>query len=231
MLQAEHAGADHRPPGEVAEHDEHRHEQDERAQRCAAPATRTAAARRDVGARPPAGPRSLPRRQLPCDERRHLGLGLGEEGRDVGALVGQHGLHDGVEDGVHLLRLGRRLGHDRLLEDVVLEHRHLVERDVDVVGDPGVGLGELLGVEDRQRRRPDRGVRGGQRLGVGDGLRLVGQLLHVEEVDPLHAGLLLGVGRVGPDGGDGTAAEHAGVGAVEREDRQAVGGRDRPRSR
>ena len=54
---------------------------------------------------------------------------------------------------------------------------------------------------------------------------LVGQLLHVEEVDPLDAGLLLGIGGVGADGGHRAAGEHAGVVAREGQDRQPVRGR------
>ena len=145
---------------------------------------------------------SQPARPARRTRRVDVGVGLGEQGGDVGVLLGEHGLHDRVEDRVHLLGVRRRLGDQRLVEDVVLERSHLLQRHVDEVGHPGVGLGELLGAEDRQRRRADRGVVGGQRLGVGDGGFLVGQLAHVEEVDPLHRGVALGIGGVGPHGGD-----------------------------
>ena len=88
----------------------------------------------DAGARTiEYGAQPLSRMAWTCGVRRV------EQRVDVGVLVGEDGLHDGVEGRVEVLGVGGRLGDDRLVEDLRGERRHLGGRDVDVVLDPRPG--------------------------------------------------------------------------------------------
>ena len=51
-----------------------------------------------------------------------------EQRVDVRVLVGEHRLHDGVERGVQVLGVGRRLSDERLVEDLRRERGHLGRR-------------------------------------------------------------------------------------------------------
>ena len=64
-----------------------------------------------------AGP-VVTRRSAGVEDGLDLGVGRVEQRVDVGVLVGQDGLDDGVEGRVELLGVDGRLGHDRLVEDL-----------------------------------------------------------------------------------------------------------------
>src|ERR1700693_2251066 len=96
---------------------------------------------------------------------------------DVGVLVGEDRLNDGVERVIHALRRGTRLGDERLLEDARRERVHLAQRQVDERLDPRVRKVVLLQVEEWQSRHADGLLVGGERLRIPDRLRLAHERL------------------------------------------------------
>src|SRR4029078_2439783 len=73
-----------------------------------------------------AGARGTVRRVVSAvvEDRLYVGVGLRQEGVDVRVLVGEDGLHDGVEGRVELLGVDHWLGGDPLVEDLRGAPRH-----------------------------------------------------------------------------------------------------------